>query len=163
MPLIIRVSVSRKIGQPEFSSVGASCEIQAELDAGALHDLDGFHDECRRVYCAAHQAVNDELARLQVWPPMYSDAQSVAANGTDHASNGRPTRTWDAPTQPGGAPTRSPRAATAGQTRAIYALTRQAGVDLANLLHDHGVARVEDLSIKAASAIIDRLKVEAGA
>ena len=64
------MSVSlRKVGMPDYGSVGASCNLELELDSGLLEkDLDGFHARVREVYVAAHQAVHDELARLQVAP-----------------------------------------------------------------------------------------------
>ena len=66
MPLKLNVGVSRKVGLPDYGSVGAVCNLEMELDAGLLeHDLDGFHARIRDAYVAAHQAVHDELARLQ--------------------------------------------------------------------------------------------------
>ena len=67
MPLRLNVGVSRKIGRPAFPGVGASCQIELdlELDPAILEsDLDGFHPRVRSAYLAAHQAVNDEPARL---------------------------------------------------------------------------------------------------
>jgi hypothetical protein len=66
MPLKLNVGVSRTVGLPDYGSVGASCNLEIELDAGLLeHDLDGFHARIRGAYVAAHQAVHDELARLR--------------------------------------------------------------------------------------------------
>src|ERR1700729_1959892 len=64
--LKLNVGVIRKVGQPDFGSVGASCNLEMELDAGLLErDLDGFQGRIRGAYVAAHQAVHDELARPQ--------------------------------------------------------------------------------------------------
>ena len=72
MALRLNVGVSRKLGLPEYSSAGASCHLELELPEGLLQtDLDEFQHRVRDAYVAAHQAVNDELARLQ--------AQAVAA------------------------------------------------------------------------------------
>ena len=69
MPLRLNVGVSRKLGLPEYSSVGASCNIDVELDSSLLQtDLDGFHTQVRDAFVAAQQAVNDELIRLQTQP-----------------------------------------------------------------------------------------------
>src|SRR4029077_14562783 len=66
MPLKLNDGVSRKMGLPDYGSIGDSCNLQMELDAGLLeHDLDGFQARIRGAYVAAHQAVHDELARLQ--------------------------------------------------------------------------------------------------
>ncbi len=61
MPLKLNVGVSKKIGLPEYSSVGASCHLEVELDPGLLQtELDGFHDRVKSAYVAGHQAVHDE-------------------------------------------------------------------------------------------------------
>ena len=66
MPMKLNVGVSRKVGLPDYGSVGASCNLEMELDAGLLEkDLDGFHARIRGAYVAAHQAVHDELARFR--------------------------------------------------------------------------------------------------
>ena len=66
MPLKLNVGVSRKVGLPDYGSVGASCNVEVEVDFSLIdRDLDAFHARVRDVYVAAHQAVHDELARLQ--------------------------------------------------------------------------------------------------
>src|SRR5262249_15121498 len=55
------------------------------------------------------------------------------------------------------------RPATAAQVKAIYAVARQQGVNLAELLRErYGVGRPEDLSIRQASQVIDHLKGTGG-
>src|SRR5208337_5306718 len=48
MPLKLNVGVSQKVGLPNYGSVGASCNLEMELEAGLLEkDLDGFHARIR--------------------------------------------------------------------------------------------------------------------
>ena len=84
MPLKLNVGVSRKLGLPEYSSVGASCQIEVELDSSLLQfDLDGFHAEVRGAFIAAQQAVNDQLVRS----PLRLEEHSLrcVAGGDEHA------------------------------------------------------------------------------
>ena len=39
MPLRLDVGVSKKLGLPAYSSIGASCNLEVELDDGLLCDL----------------------------------------------------------------------------------------------------------------------------
>jgi hypothetical protein len=153
--LKLTVGVSRKLGLPGYSSVGASCALELELDAGLLEsDLDAFHGRVRSAYVAAHQAVHDELARLQGPPratPSGGDesAEPSNRNGSSGGSNGRPPQ----PRPPASRP------ATAGQARVIVSLARRRGADLGVLLREgFAVDRPEDLSLAQASALIDRLR-----
>jgi hypothetical protein len=51
------------------------------------------------------------------------------------------------------------RPATPAQCKAIYAIVRQQGLDLTELLHDRcRVQRPEELTIRQASGLIDQLK-----
>jgi len=60
MPLKLNVGPSKKVGLPDYSSIGASCHVEIELpDSGPS----GFQAEAERAFAACRQAVDDELAR----------------------------------------------------------------------------------------------------
>ena len=44
MPLRLNVGVSKKLGLPGYSSIGASCNLEVELENGLLLDPAGFRD-----------------------------------------------------------------------------------------------------------------------
>jgi hypothetical protein len=169
MPLRLNVGVSKKLGLPEYSSVGASCNLEVELDSGLLHDLDGFHLRVRDVFVAAQQAVNDELARIQAQPDPSIAAPAAPADGHGHRdgagarSNGSTSRTNGVSPRTNGARNRSSKPATPSQVKAIYAIARAQHADLEGLLRDeYGFDRPEDLSLSQASAFIDQLKAASG-
>src|SRR4051794_13460452 len=135
MPMKLNVGVARKVGLPDYGSVGASCNLELELDSSLLeYDLDGFHARIRGAYVAAHQAVHDELARLQApgkvktEPAPPAAAVNRSASGDHRArsnSNGNGTM---AKVQSDRARTRKP--ATSNQVKAIVAIARRQNADL---------------------------------
>jgi len=87
MPMTLNVGLSKKIGLPDYGSLGASCNVTVELDETLLReDLDGFHAQVRKAYTACRQAVQDELSRHQT----NGVPQQPVAN--HHASTGRTGR-----------------------------------------------------------------------
>ena len=91
MPLKARVGLSKKLGLPDYGSLGASCQVEVELDGSMLQaDPEKFQQHVRRAYQACAQAVNEELARNQqpsTTPVPPTNGQS--ANGNGHTpSNG---------------------------------------------------------------------------
>jgi hypothetical protein len=159
MPLRLTVGVSKKVGRPEYGSVGASCGLEVELPEGLLYsDLEAFHERVHDAYVACHQAVFDELSRLN------GTATTVAPQTGASAAEGR-----DGDRAPDPAPAVRPRGgrprkpATPSQVRAIAAIAKARHADLAGLLRaGFGVERPEELSVSEASRVIDALKTASG-
>jgi hypothetical protein len=156
--LKLNVGVSRKVGLPDYGSVGASCNLEVELDAGLIdRDLDAFQARVRGVYVAAHQAVHDELARLHA--PV-AEPQDPPATPTRYTSNGHTGGNGHTDRPPAGR-SRPRKPATESQIRAIRAIASRQHADLDGLLRELDVDRPEDLSHKQASELIDTLKTAA--
>ena len=96
MPLKLTVGLSKKVGLPEFSSVGATCSLDCELDATLLDDdREGFRRRVAAIYDACRQSIDDELARhngKQVLPESHADTNPVADPVADRVSATPPTQ-----------------------------------------------------------------------
>jgi hypothetical protein len=160
--LRLNVGTNRKIGQPDFGSAGASCNLELELDTALFQDLDGLQQVVRRAYAACNQAVNDELSRLPHHDagqnhdqPARNQEPVVEVRTSPAINSATVTRIQPAQftTQP------SPRPATTSQVRAIRAICSRRKIDLVALLRDrYGIQTADELGIRQASALIDELK-----
>lgn len=151
MPLRLNIGLSKKVGLPDYGSLGASANLELELDSGAVSDPDRLRQQVRYLFGLAKASVEEELNQQQAaLPHGHSTAASTNGNGHHHsAANGQ---------RPAGRS--NGRAATASQVRAIKTIASRQRLNLAAQLEPFGVQAVEDLSIQQASQMIDELKAE---
>jgi hypothetical protein len=162
--LKLHAGVSKKVGLPGFSSVSASCTIEAELDSSLLNDTAGFQVVVRRAYQSCEQAVQDQITRLTSdGPSKAAQPQEVIEVRTSPTISGARVTTNRADTyatnravfrdQP------SPLPATASQVRAIRAIAARRKIDLVGLLRERfGLTNADELGIRQASTLIDDMK-----
>ncbi len=131
LPLTLNVGLSRKVGLPNFGSVGASCHVQVELPPSGAEADDDFRRRVRWAFAACRGAVDEELERQRI--------ESVPASSAAEGSHRR--------------------GVSQAQLRAIRAIAAQRQVNVPRELHSRfGVAQPEDLSLQDASDFIDWLK-----
>jgi len=89
MPLKLNVGLSKKVGQPDFGSLGASCNLQFEMDATLLQsDPEGFNQQVRNAYSACRSVVDDELSRQQAGTNGTTVPTSQPAPNNGNGTNG---------------------------------------------------------------------------
>ena len=146
MPVKLNIGLSRKVGEANFGSRGASVNLEVELDSGIISDQQRFQERVRALYAQARQSINAELDLPSEGPAI--EQPVVQRNGHASAPNGNGSQSR----QEGGSATQS-------QVRAIFAIARRNRLDPKNLvLERFGLDRPEDLSIRDASSLIDDLK-----
>jgi len=150
MPLTVNVGLSKKVGLPDYGSLGASCHVEVELDGSLVFsDLDAFQQKVKQAFVACSQAVSDELYRQQSAGSSSASAASASVHGNGQRGNGQPT----------GQRLSQPRKATASQVRAIEAIAGKLQLDLGAWLQERfGLPLASELSITQASETIDALK-----
>lgn len=172
MPLKVNIGLSKKIGLPDYGSLGASCHVEYEADASLLNtDLEGFHRQVKNAFIACKQAVQDELHRHQVADQAAQAAvgapngngSSAGPNGNGHyRSNGNSgNRAANGNSANGGSNGHrrsNGRKATASQVRALEAIGNRLQLNIEHwLLEKYGIRLASELSIADASAAIDEL------
>lgn len=169
MPLIVNVGLSKKIGLPNYSSLGASVHVEYEADSSLLlTNVDAFQRQVQDAFTACRQAVQEELTRqdpvsatgdaepssptaVPVADHTFGHAADPAADQPSASSNGHPARQ-----RPSGS-----RRATANQIRALEAIAARHNVDLASLLAERfHTDQLSNLSMTQASELIDQLQQE---
>lgn len=174
MPVRLNVGLSKKVGLPDFGSLGATCNVELELDGAILqHDLDRFHKHVQHAFLACRQAVQDELSRQGGSDGARSDAKRGAGHGSPNGAS-REAAGARAPAQR--------RVAGENRTNTDQRAERRASrkqleyaTELAGRISGLGVARLDELTQRMfrralshlssleASSLIETLKdLEAG-
>ena len=125
MPLKLSISLSRKVGEANYGSRGATVGLEMEAEASLVHRPDEFYEQIAHLFQLARESVDRELTRQPA-----RAGNGAARNGRSHGRD------------------RLARAATPNQIRAIHAIASEQQLDLdAELLDRFGVEYPEALSL----------------
>jgi hypothetical protein len=135
MPLKVNVGLSKKVGEANYSSRGASVNVEMEFDSTLVSEPGKLQSRIRQLFGLVRTSLAEELNGNK-------DVGNGTGNGPDNGQKAAPARR-----------------ATQSQVKALYAITKSQRIDLgAWLRRRFHVDRPEDLALKEASQAIDELK-----
>lgn len=89
VPLRLNVGVSKKVGMPDYGSLGANCNIEVEIEGCHLFDdPQTFQHKVCLAYAACAQAVEEELARQQAPSRVLSRLPNRCTDARTHFRTG---------------------------------------------------------------------------
>ena len=139
MPMKLNIGLNQKKGEPNYGSRGASFNVEVEVDSSVAIDPKRLRERARALYAIARKAIDEELGAEE------TVEEAIEVNGAVGVARQIST---------GGT-----TLATAGQVRAVFAICRSQELNPFELVQTRfGCKRIEDLSIREASCLIDELK-----
>lgn len=164
MPINVTCGLSKKIGMPDFGSLGASCEIAFEVERSQLEtNLDQFRSVVRNVFLQCKEAVEEQLSIQTQMRRPESAATVEVPQGLVKVIDPQPSALTQLPASLP-APVRHVGSITTSQLRAIRAIARRVQTNALELIRIRfGKSSLEELDIRQASDVIDELKRGVGA
>ena len=152
--LKLNVGLTKKVGQENYGSKGASVNVELELDSGIITEPERLRERIKQLFTIAKSSVDEEL-----------NGNSQAANGCNGAAtngagtNGNGHANGNGHSNGNSRQRDATRKATASQVRAIHAIGDRQRLDLPALLQQRfGINDAAELSITEASELIDDIK-----
>jgi len=144
--LKLNVGLSRKVGEANYGSRGASVNLELEVESGLASDPDALRDRARKLFRMASASVDEEL------------------NGHGHSSNGHRTEIKQPSTGNGGGNGHRATDKQLGYARQLAGQIQGLGVRRLDVLANKMFAKpVAELSTLDASGLIDTIKaIKAG-
>ena len=165
MPMKLNVGLSRKVGEANYGSRGATVNLELEVDSTLAAEPDRLQERIRELFGFAKMSIDEELQSAPTQPA--SDAQRSNGRAADnarqpHASgrNGasRSATNGHRSNGNGRQPANNPPPATASQVRALHAITNRLGLDLEDVVQDRfNISDATVLTVAEASQLIDEL------
>lgn len=154
MAVRLTVGLQKKIGLPDYGSLGASCSVEIEIDR-SVFESNGFQDRVNVAFNQCRRAVDEQLATAKNAPPVI-DVESTQVVKAQPP----PQEPIQREPQGGNAAARAkPSPATQSQLRAIFGIARRLNLDPQQIVVEQfNLHTVDQLSIRQASQLIDQLK-----
>ncbi len=137
--LKLNIVSSKKIGQPDYGSLGATVGVEVELDSSLVSNPDALIARTRGLFDVARRAVDEELRNGRTSTPQPPNGNGTSNASTNGNGNGQ-------------------RAATASQLRAIRAIAKRLGHDADAAAVEVVGVHLDDITLPQASQLIDELK-----
>lgn len=149
MPLKVNVGLTKKLGEANYGSRGASVNVEMELESTLVSEPGKLQERIRQLFVVVRSSLAEELNG------------NANGNGAKPTTNGNDTNGHGPadhnPARNGHE--RPHRPATQSQVKALHAITKSKGLNLGDLLRNQfSVRKADDLSIGEASTLIDQLK-----
>ena len=161
MPLKLNVGLSRKVGEANYGSRGASVNLELEVDTAHVAEPGRLQERIRELFALAQQSINEQLHGASGAAPASPPATNVNGN---HAGDSSRRHTPPRSTSNGNGHSRGQQRgstippATASQIRALHAIADRHKLNLVGVVNDkYGVGDPAALTIAEASALIDDL------
>jgi hypothetical protein len=138
--LKLNAGLSRKIGEPDYCSRGASVNLELEVESHLVSEPDALLERIRKLFALARQAVDVELNNGRRSAPA-GNQRAAASPATTAKPNGRP--------------------ATAAQLKAIRSICERLDQDAESVVAKRFGFAMAQLSLPEASTLIDELKAKA--
>ena len=136
----IAANLSKKVPIKDTQYSSQSFGGSIEVEVGEVDSADAIHERMRRLYVLLNRAVDEQISKA---------GRDVSSKGNGNG-NGQPAAK-------GNGSNRVARA-TKAQQKAIFAICRSKGVDMASVLAKRNVADAAELTVRDASKLIDELK-----
>ena len=109
MPLKLNVGASKKVGEANYGSRGASVNVEMELDSALVNDSNKLHERIRHLFGVVRSALAEELNGNGNGNGSTHGGGQAQGSGPANGHSSRPNEV---------------RAATQSQVKAIFAITR---------------------------------------
>ena len=165
MPMKLNVGLSRKVGEPNYGSRGATVNLELELDSTLVAEPERLQERIRELFGLAKASIEEELHIEPAQPAVnvqHSAGQAATTPRQQHANgrNGASRSTTNGYRSNGNGrqPANNPPPATASQIRALHAIANRQGLNLEAVLQDRfDISDAATLTVAEASQMIDDL------